>query len=72
MFSCEICEMFKNTYFEEHLQTTASKPKIPRTGQISITHAANTNMEKHIWTCQYELRFFLLTFYLKNKFEENS
>ena len=25
MFSCEICEIFKNTYFEEHLRTTASK-----------------------------------------------
>ena len=21
MFSCEICEIFKNTYFEEHLPT---------------------------------------------------
>ena len=25
MFSCEICEIFKNIYFEEHLRTTASK-----------------------------------------------
>ena len=24
VFFCEICENFKNTYFEEHLQTTAS------------------------------------------------
>ena len=24
MFSCDICEIFKNTYFEEHLETTAS------------------------------------------------
>ena len=24
MFSCEIWEIFKNTYFDEHLQTTAS------------------------------------------------
>ena len=22
VFSCEICEIFKNTYFEEHLRTT--------------------------------------------------
>ena len=22
--SCEVCETFKNTYFEEHLQMTAS------------------------------------------------
>ena len=25
MLSCEICEVFKNTYFEEHLGTTASE-----------------------------------------------
>ena len=25
MFSCEICEVFKNTYFEEHLRTSASE-----------------------------------------------
>ena len=25
MFSCEICEIFNNIYFEEHLRTTASK-----------------------------------------------
>ena len=24
MFSCEICKIFENTHFEEHLQTTAS------------------------------------------------
>ena len=24
VFSCEICEMFKDAYFEEHLRTTAS------------------------------------------------
>ena len=24
MFSCEICEILKNTFFIEHLQTTAS------------------------------------------------
>ena len=24
VFSCEICEIFKNTYFEEHQRTTAS------------------------------------------------
>ena len=25
MLSCENCEIFKNIYFEEHLQTAASK-----------------------------------------------
>ena len=24
MFSCEFCEIFKNTFFKEHVQTTAS------------------------------------------------
>ena len=24
MFSCEYCDVFKTTYFEEHLRTTAS------------------------------------------------
>ena len=24
IFSCECCEIFKNTYFEEHFQTAAS------------------------------------------------
>ena len=24
LLSCEVCETFKKTYFEEHLQTTAS------------------------------------------------
>ena len=26
MFSCKICEIFKNTYFKEHLRLTISKP----------------------------------------------
>ena len=30
VFSYEICEIFKNTYFEEHLQTTASDSTIDR------------------------------------------
>ena len=25
VISCEYCEIFKNTYFEEHLQTAVSK-----------------------------------------------
>ena len=28
VFSCETCEIFKNTYFEEHLRTTASRIRI--------------------------------------------
>ena len=26
MFSCELCDIFKNTFFTEHLRTTASEP----------------------------------------------
>ena len=26
VFTCEYCEIFKNTYFEEHLQMAASEP----------------------------------------------
>ena len=28
VFPCKICEMFKNPYFEEHLQTTISIPSL--------------------------------------------
>ena len=28
VFSCEICDIFKSTFFEERLQTTASRIKI--------------------------------------------
>ena len=30
MFSCEISEILKNTYFEEHPQTTASVSDLPK------------------------------------------
>ena len=26
VFSCELCKIFKNTYFEEHVQTSSSTP----------------------------------------------
>ena len=31
VLSCEYCEIFKNTYFEEHLQTAASAKKLHMT-----------------------------------------
>ena len=31
MFSCESCEIFKNTYFGEHLRTAAFAYQIPTT-----------------------------------------
>ena len=43
MFTSEICEVFKNTYFEEYLQTTASE----FIGDITLFHETilkkNTN-----------------------------
>ena len=33
MFSCEYYEIFKNTYFKEHLQTDASILSVPTTVQ---------------------------------------
>ena len=30
VFSCEIYEIFKNTYFEEHLQTATSEGQIKK------------------------------------------
>ena len=29
VFSCEICEIFKNTYFEEHVRTPSSVSESP-------------------------------------------
>ena len=35
--SCEICEIFKNPYFEEHLRTTASKFSLYFSSSFSIS-----------------------------------
>ena len=35
VFPCEFCEMFKNTFFTEHLQTTAS-------GKVCEVHEKNS------------------------------
>ena len=41
VFSCEICEVFKNTYFEEDLRTTASE----LIGDTTLFH--ETILKKH-------------------------
>ena len=47
VFSCEICEDFKNTYFEEHLRTAASE----FIGDTTLFHETilkkHTNGKKH-------------------------
>ena len=40
MFSCEICEIFRNSYFEEYLQTTASINKWPLHSVLNIPEYA--------------------------------
>ena len=50
MLSCEICEILKNAYFEEHLQTTAaviSKSWMHTFIQICLC-------QKGIWTIAHE------------------
>ena len=44
MFFCAICETFKNTYFEEHLQMAASVGK--KTVRTSIENEKEQNSEK--------------------------
>ena len=41
VFSCEFCEISKNTFFTEHLQTTAS--------EVSNTFAEQINRLVSIW-----------------------
>ena len=42
MFFCEICEIFKNNYFEEHLWATASKLYLKR----------DSNTDVFLWICE--------------------
>ena len=46
MFSCEVCEIFKNIYFEEHLPTDASMNE-----RQQETHTlSGTKNESHLVT----------------------
>ena len=40
VFSCEYCEIFQNTYFEEHLRTAASKSMEPLQFQVNQIYEA--------------------------------
>ena len=48
MFSCEICESFENTYFEEHLRTTASKVAEFRALNFMMSSNVYTLNKKHL------------------------
>ena len=44
MFSYEICEIFKNTYFEEHLQTTAFSSSSFKLDLVDLTVFPDSNL----------------------------
>ena len=51
MFSCEFCEVVKNTFFTEHLWMTASEIRMPTTWKnyfpiagVLVTHWKEINM----------------------------
>ena len=43
MLSCKYCKIFKSTYFEKQLQTTASVNFLSKLGFIKTTHHRPTN-----------------------------
>ena len=44
MLSCEICEIFKNTYFEEHLPTTAFSSSSFKLDLVDLTVFLDSNL----------------------------
>ena len=49
LFSCEFCEISKNTFFTEHLWTTASEYflQIPNVSEMCITYRSIEQEEKN-------------------------
>ena len=56
VFSCEYCKNFKNTYFEEHLRTTASVTKTLIVSLLSFvliqTYKTFSLFNFHNFTCK--------------------
>ena len=50
MFSCEYCEMFRNTYSEEQLRTAAPAcyPRVPPKGATLGSHPRVLRVESHL------------------------
>ena len=52
MFSCDICEIFKSTYFKGHLRTTASETGgmtfIPQTYYLVVIDIGNSLAKDYI------------------------
>ena len=60
VFSCELCEIFKNTFFMEHLQTTASRNRMKNaspTGYFKVHHTMMSFLLFHL-LCQ-EIQIFI-------------
>ena len=47
MFSCEFFEIFKNTFFTEHLQTTAFEIEVHTADQLIIQKLIPSKLQKH-------------------------
>ena len=60
VFSCEICEIYKNTYFEEHLRTIASDT--PLSLKASLKELINAKINVCGFSkgssCKWKQRFF--------------
>ena len=49
VFSCEICKLFKNNYFEEHLWTSASKLYLKRVSNTVVFLWILGNSQEHLF-----------------------
>ena len=60
VFSCEYCKIFKNTYFEEHLRTTASVTKALIVSLLSFvliqTYKTFSLFNFHNFTCKLDIQ----------------
>ena len=66
MFSYEICEIFKNTYFEEHLRTTAFSSSSFKLNLLDLTVFQDLNLrlvkiKPFTYVCAYMMYIYILT-----------
>ena len=64
MFSCEYCEIFRNTYFEKHLRTVASQFfYLERVNKGDSFHSAILLLQTPFvnWNCKYQLHWIFLS-----------
>ena len=84
MFSCELCEISKNTFFSEHLRATASDPKwmcIETSPDYILTIAASYfiwkkitcvgNFPKSVTKLHFAVEYKILKSFLQQKFSLN-